>query len=98
MPLAAAGGGIERDHGTRKQVVSLAHGGVEVGPGIAGGPEQRVGLGVVAAGEPRRRGALLPAIALPRFESELARTGNRIESPQTFSRGRVVSVNDAANS
>ena len=45
---------------------------VMVGAGIADGPVQRVGIRIVAAGEPRRAAAVLPAVAFPGIVAEFA--------------------------
>ncbi len=53
VPLEGAGLGIEREDAVGVEVVAGAVAVVGVGPGIAGGPEERVGGGIVGAGEPR---------------------------------------------
>ena len=65
VPLQLAGRGIERQHGIGIQIVALALVAVEIRTGIADGPEQRVGFGIVGAGEPGRRAAVLDGAAHP---------------------------------
>ncbi len=49
--------------------------------GIAGRPVDRVERGIVAAGEPGRRAAVLDVLPLPRLRSGLARLGHGPEPP-----------------
>src|SRR6266853_966642 len=81
MPPELAGVAIQSDQRTGIEIVALAPVAVVVGPGIAGSPIHKVELGIVGAGDPRRRAARLPTLALPRFMSRLTRTGNRPEAP-----------------
>src|SRR4051794_34902751 len=97
MPFAAAGIRIERDHRTREQVVAGAYICVKVGAGITDGPVQRVGIGIVAACEPRGTAAMLPAFAFPCLVAELAWSGNRVEAPQPFACRGIIGVDESVH-
>ena len=65
---------------------------------ISGRPEQRVGLGIVGAGQPRRAAALFEIdVALPRFGAGLASRGNRPEAPGLLAGVDAVRGKESAN-
>ena len=72
VPLQLAGRGVKRQHRVRVQVVALPLPPVVVGARVAGGPVQRVKIGVVGAGEPRGRAAVLDVLAAPGLGARFA--------------------------
>src|SRR5213594_3247231 len=88
--------GVEREHRGRIEVVAralIAH------PlrTVAGAPVGEIQLGIVVAGDPDRRPARLPRIALPRLRAGLARRRDREGLPRRLAAARVQRLDEAAD-
>src|SRR5262245_52784696 len=103
MPFEFARVGIEGDDGGTVEVVSNAVVAVIVGTGVASAPHGEVRLGIIRTRDPDRGAAMqvrivgLAILAEPTFVPGLARSGNRVEAPDFFTRIRVVSSEEAAD-
>ena len=96
VPLQRAGVRIERDERIGVEVGAGPALAVPVGVRVAGAPVKKVQRGIVGAGEPRRRAAALPDVALPGVAARLARRRNRVEAPEALAGLRIVGVDEAA--
>ena len=96
IPLELSGLGVESQDAVGVKVVALALVAVVFGGGIAGGPVDGIELGVVGAGEPGRRSAMLDACALPGLRFRLARQRHRPEAPDFFAGGLIVGGDETA--
>ncbi|MEK6718720.1 MAG: hypothetical protein AABZ16_14645, partial [candidate division NC10 bacterium] len=81
VPLHRAGAGIQSEDTIRVQVVAAPVAVVAGGPGVAGGPVEGIGGGVVRAGEPGGAAAPDGFGALPGFDARLAAAGNGPAAP-----------------
>ncbi len=98
VPLHLAGRRIEREHRIGIEVVAGTVVGIPVRRRIAGGPVEKIELGIERAGQPRRAAAGLPAVALaPRLGPGLTRRRNRVRAPHQLSGLRVVGIDEAAD-
>ena len=97
VPFELSRAGVERDDAVRVQVVAGAAVAVPIRSGISGAPVDEIEIGIVGAGDPCRRGAPLPAVALPGLVPLLARPGNSPESPCAIARLRVVRIEKPAH-
>ena len=79
VPLQLARISVQRDHGTRVEVVSRAHLGVPVGPCIPNAPIRQVQRRVIRTGQPDRPATMLPRIAAPRLVARFARLGDGLD-------------------
>src|SRR5581483_6640035 len=66
-------------------------------PRCRGSPEERVGLGIVAAGEPRAASAVFRIRALPGVISRIALRRYGPMAPDALAGGRFVCRHEAAN-
>src|SRR6185436_18561910 len=78
-------------------VVAEPVGAVHLRPGVARAPIEQVERGIVRTGDPGRRAAALPRVALPGVVARFAVAGDRVEAPRPFSRLGVVGVDETAN-
>src|SRR5439155_19314971 len=97
MPLKLPGVRIESQHRARVQIVAGPEVPIVVGPGVAGAPVNSVGFGIVGAGVPGGYAARLPGVSCPGSEVRFARLRNRVEAPETFSSGCVISIQKSGN-
>ena len=97
VPAQLAGVGIKRDQRAGVQIVAFACVAIVIGTGISGSPVDDVEGGIVCAGNPGRRAARLPTLALPGFVSSLAGAGHSPEAPQAAPGVRVVCIEKSAN-
>src|SRR4029453_17290640 len=86
VPLQFAVRALERGDAARVEVVPFAIGAVVLLRRVAGRPVDHVELGIVAAGEPGRRAAVLDVLASPGFRTRLPRPGHGPE-PQDILAG-----------
>src|SRR5262245_2963393 len=98
VPLALASFGIERNDRAAKQIVTLADIAVEIRAGIADAPVEGIRFRIVSAGHPGRSTTSTPAVTFPSVIAELSWPRNRIEPPQPLATGRVVGINEGADS
>ena len=97
VPKALAGVGIYRQQAVGVEVVAGAQIAVPVRRGVAGGPIEHVGFGIVGAAGPSRSAARLPRIASPRLHARFAFHGHGVVAPAQFAGGHVVGVEEAAH-
>src|SRR5206468_10028381 len=92
VPAQLTGAGIERDQRAGIQVVAWARVAIVIGTGIARPPVDGIEGWIVGAGDPGRRPAGLPTLALPGFVSGFARARHGPEAPQAAAGVRVVGI------
>ena len=98
VPAQLSGLRVEREDGIRVQVVALPLAAVGVRIRISRRPEQRVGLGVVGPGQPRRAAALFEIDApLPRIGRRLAAGRHGPETPGLLAGVDAVRREEPAN-
>ena len=98
MPAQLSRPGLEREERIGVQVVALPLAAVSVRVGIAGRPEQRIGLGVVGSGQPRRTASFFEIdVALPRFGAGLTSRGNGPEAPRLLAGRDAIGREKSAN-
>ena len=98
IPLEFAGVGIEGDDGIGIKIFAFAFGAVVGGSGIAGGPVEKIELGIVCAGDPGGSAAAGSGIGTgPGITAGFAGSGDRVEAPGEFAGGGVVCVDEAAD-
>src|SRR6185503_20766490 len=96
MPLQRAGIRIQREERIGVEIGARTALAIPVRVRIAGAPVEQVQRRVVGAGEPRRRAAALPDVALPGVAARFARRRNRVEAPQALAALRIVRIDEAA--
>src|SRR5450755_4842540 len=97
MPLQLAGMRVERKNAIGVKVVAAALVAIVVFAWIPRRPEQRIGFGIVCAGEPGCRRAVLYAIAFPSFRTLLAARRHRPKTPHFLPGFLVVRGQKAAH-
>lgn len=95
MPSEPARIGVERDQAFGVKIIALADIAVEIGGRIADAPDQEIGFGVVAAGQPGIPAAGFPRISRPGLVSRFAGAWNRVPAPDTLSSFGVIGVEEA---
>src|SRR5439155_797060 len=88
---------IERQHAIRIEIVSRPHGAIEIRRWIAGGPKQRIQLGIIGSRHPGRAATVQIAVTWPTFSSKLAWCWDRPETPGEFAGCGIVSRYESPN-
>src|ERR1700683_2372067 len=89
-------GGVESEQGIAVEVVAGPALAAIGWRGIAGRPENLVGLGIVGAGVPGGSAANFPGVAFPGIVTGFAGAGHGVEAPFALAGSRVVSVDEDA--
>src|SRR5215510_8031978 len=98
-PLDLAVAWREREHARRPLVVARPVFGIPVRPRIADALIEGVGVGIVGAGLPDRRAAVLPALlaVLPALVAGLPGAWNRVGAPELLAGVEIGAVDEAAD-
>src|SRR5437899_6519861 len=96
MTRDLAGGGVERDHSRRVEVVAGMHV-ARPRRRVARPPERQVELRIIVRGEPDRDAAGLPRLAFPGVMPRLARARDRVGLPDRLAVARVEGGDVAAD-
>src|SRR5262249_41363380 len=98
MPLDRSVRRVQRKQRARIEIVTGPDVAVEIRPGIADAPVEKVQLRIVGTGQPGRAAAVLPAVLLlPRLGTGLAWRRHGPAAPQPFAGARIVGIDVAAN-
>ena len=97
MPRQLAGRGVQGDDAVGEQIVARPRLAVIDGRRVADAPVDEIELGIEASGDPRGAAAGFPRIVLPGVVTELARSGNGVETPAQLTGLRIVRGQETAD-